>query len=223
MQATCDADRKFLDVEIRHPGATSDFLAFQTSDLNNKLQSPNFLHPELAIYGDCAYVNSSYMATPYKGVSGGNKDAYNFFHSQVRINIECAFGMLCHRFGILRKSIPPNISTAKTTALVMCLCRLQNYCIDHNDINVPTARHSDMLAISLEGGISNPDSEAAINSNAEYRPVELLDGGNHQNDYNRYQYRQYRVNNETISPREKMLAMVIDKDLKRPLPAKWRH
>jgi DDE superfamily endonuclease len=55
MQATCDADRKFLDVEIQHPGATSDFLAFQTSDLNNKLQSPSFLHPDLTIYGNCAY------------------------------------------------------------------------------------------------------------------------------------------------------------------------
>jgi DDE superfamily endonuclease len=62
MQATCDAKRRFLEVDIQHPGATSDYLAFETSYLNGKLKEHNFLHPNLAIYGDCAYVNTPYLA-----------------------------------------------------------------------------------------------------------------------------------------------------------------
>jgi hypothetical protein len=33
MQATCDADRIFLDVEIKFPGAASDYYAFDESAL----------------------------------------------------------------------------------------------------------------------------------------------------------------------------------------------
>jgi hypothetical protein len=83
LQGTCDHKRRFIDIDIRHPAATSDYLAFQTSALNKKLEQDGFLHDKLAIYGDCAYVNSPYMATPFKGVSGGDKDSYNFYHSQV--------------------------------------------------------------------------------------------------------------------------------------------
>jgi DDE superfamily endonuclease len=122
LQATCDANRRFLDIYIHHPGATSDFLSFQTSSLKTKLEQPNFLHPNLCIFGDNAYVNTKYMATPYKSVSEGPEDSYNFYHSQLRINIECAFGMLCNHFGILRKAIPSQISIAKTCALVMACC-----------------------------------------------------------------------------------------------------
>jgi hypothetical protein len=45
------------------------------------------------------------MATPYSGISGGTKDAYNFYHSQVRINIECTFGRFVARWAILRPSL----------------------------------------------------------------------------------------------------------------------
>jgi DDE superfamily endonuclease len=69
------------------------------------------------------------MATPFKGVAGGDKDAYNYYHSQVRSTIECAFRMLVHRFGILRKPIPTVISIQRIIALVMCLCRLHNFCV----------------------------------------------------------------------------------------------
>jgi hypothetical protein len=41
------------------------------------------------------------MATPYAAVSGGTKDAYNFYYLQLQIRIECAFGMLTHRWAIL--------------------------------------------------------------------------------------------------------------------------
>lgn len=49
------------------------------------------------------------MATPYSAVSGGTKDSYNFYHSQLlRIQIEHAhtIGMLMHhQWVILRSTI----------------------------------------------------------------------------------------------------------------------
>ena len=50
------------------------------------------------------------MTTPFKAVSSGPKDAFNFFHSQTRINIECAFGMLVNRWAVLKTPIPINVS-----------------------------------------------------------------------------------------------------------------
>ena len=130
MMGTVDHAGRFLDVEIRHPGATSDYLCFETSTLKRKLVEKNFLAPGLVLFGDNAYVDSEYMVVPFKNpkIECGEDD-FNFFHSQVRINVECAFGMLVHRWGILRRPISAQIGLQKTTALVMALCRLHNYCI----------------------------------------------------------------------------------------------
>jgi hypothetical protein len=84
MQGTCDSHGRFLDIMIEHPAATSDYLAFSTSALKHKLERNGFLAPELCLFGDNAYVNTSYMATPYKGAIGGTRDNYNFYQSQVR-------------------------------------------------------------------------------------------------------------------------------------------
>jgi hypothetical protein len=54
------------------------------------------LAPDLCLFGDNAYLNSAFMAMPYAATSGGTKDTNNFYHSQLRIQIECAFGMLTH-------------------------------------------------------------------------------------------------------------------------------
>ncbi len=131
MQAVCDVDGIFLDMSICHPGATSDFLAFATSPLKHLLEKPGFLSPGLVLFGDNAYVNTRYMATPYKGVSGGSKEAYNYFHSSLRIRIECAFGMFVHRWGILRRPLSSSMGLGKITALVMCFGSLHNFCIKH--------------------------------------------------------------------------------------------
>jgi DDE superfamily endonuclease len=207
MQATCDARRRFLDVEIRHPGSTSDYLAFAVSSLHHKMEGNNphannqpFLKPGLALYGDNAYVNTPYMAIPFKSASTPSKDAYNFYHSSLRIHIECAFGMLVHRWGILRKSIPMNIDLRKTNALVMALCRLHNFCIDENEaITKPTA--SDTLDIALHGGIDlrafqniDQDDGDFVYDNDRDRIDHLIDGGNHPHDVpNNVRRQQYRL------------------------------
>ena len=192
--AVCDHMHRFIDVDISHPGSTSDYLAFSTSLLIKKLESDGFLVKGLCLYGDNAFVNTPFMACPFKGVSSGCKDAYNFFQSQMRIHIECAFGILVQRWGCLRKPLPPNLSLPKITALVRCLCILHNFCINEEEIFCPKYTISDELNIQSEGGFgcevndeengesSNPirvKRKGYVHSN---RPNELLDGGEHFED-----------------------------------------
>ncbi len=134
LQAICDLKRRFIDIDVRHPGSTSDYLCFTTSNIHKKiLMDPHFLHPSLQLFGDSAYVNTSFMAPPFKGTQRDVRDAYNFFHSQLRINIECAFGMLVHRWGVLRKPFPVNITVAKISHSVRALSILHNFCVDGNE------------------------------------------------------------------------------------------
>jgi DDE superfamily endonuclease len=216
MQAVCDARRRFLDIEIMHPGATSDYLAFATSTLHKKLVADNvhvagqpFLFPGLVLYGDNAYINTKWMVVPFKLVSSGPKDTYNFFHSQLRINIECAFGMLVHRWGILRKAIPMNISLVKTTSLVMACTKLHNFCINENDIEIVRPIADDTIDIDYHGGLdlnafSGEMVDDAVDieyNNEQNRIDELLDGGEHFNDF----VERPRAPRNTVLPFQAML------------------
>ena len=88
MQAVCDMNGRFLDIFIGCPGATSDYLAFSLSPLKHKLDA-GLLKKDFCIFGDNAYVNTLYMATPYRNATAGNNDDYNFYHSQVSYLFDC--------------------------------------------------------------------------------------------------------------------------------------
>ena len=94
LQAVCDAKCQFTYISLQLPTSASDYLAFVTSSLYGQLTEAEGLSAGYCLYGDNAYVNESYMAMPFQAMSNGPKDSYNFYHSQVRINIECAFGIL---------------------------------------------------------------------------------------------------------------------------------
>jgi DDE superfamily endonuclease len=107
LQGTCDAEGRFLDISIAHPASCSDFLAYTTSKFCKKLEVPGFLAPGLCLFGDSAYVTNSFFVTPYKHAKNGVRDDFNFYQSQLRINIECAFGML------IASSRSPSVSWAQ--------------------------------------------------------------------------------------------------------------
>ena len=94
LQAVCDAKCRFTYISLQHPTSASDYLAFITSSLYGQLTEGEGLPAGYCLYGDNAYVNEPYMVVPFQAMSNGPKDSYNFYHLQVRINIECAFGIL---------------------------------------------------------------------------------------------------------------------------------
>ena len=180
MQGTCDRRGRILDMSINYGGASSDLLAFEKSDLYRRLEG-GLLADGLVLYGDNAYVNTSYMATPFPGTTRGGRDVYNFFHSQVRhlllhpyccsinhhahnssffiqtndyqlrIRIECAFGQLVHRWAILRSAIPFNTTIQKTVSLVNALVKLHNFCIDTQ----ASTNINESIADSLPSDLNN--------------------------------------------------------------------
>ena len=222
-QAVCDARGRFLDILIVFPGSTSDCLAFEGMSLFRKLED-GLLAPGLCLFGDNTYLNTTYMATPYTGAGSGGRDNYNFYHSQVRIRIECAFGMLTHRWEILRKALPMGISLKRSVALVVALAKLHNFCIDET---VPSMTAADDLQLSLDGGIPLERSNAA----RMQLPRQLMDGGDHFEDMDCLTRRQRERDTERdaarnhagLLPRERLCIQVQDGNLSRPPPDGRNH
>jgi DDE superfamily endonuclease len=219
MQATCDAEGKFLDVSIGHSASTSDFLAFSTSKFQKKIEMPGFLAPGLCIFGDLAYVNNGYFMTPFKSVKSGIKDTFNFYHSQLRINIECAFGMFVGRWGILRKALPKAMGLRKIAALTLCLCRLHNFCLAANSDGVnkkllaPLA--SDNVEIIGHGGVD-------LSRNGL---EQLLHGGGHHDDTSRVYRQGFRRAGVLVDghcPRDRIIASLESSGMQRPTPKSWK-
>ena len=224
-QAVCDVRGRILDISIIYPGSTSDVLAFEGMSLFQKLED-GILAPGLCLFGDNAYLNTPYMATPYPAVSGGTKDSYNFYHSQVRIRIECTFGMLTHRWSILRSAIPMNVSIKKTVALVIALAKLHNYCIDNDDSRSARNTAGDEWQQEVNGAVPLVTTNLRLSDNDVPVPEQLINGGNHFDDigggvgrYNRQRRYNYisRVNG-TALPRERLHSHIETIGLTRPPP-----
>jgi hypothetical protein len=207
MQGVCGPNKKFLDVTCCHPGSASDYTMWLDCGLRTKLETPGFLKEGLHLFGDNAYVNTHYMVAPFKQVSSGPKDAFNFYHSQLRINIECAFGMLVHKWGCLRKPIPMNVPVTSTTRLVLALCKLHNFCIDQREKADCSSASTDNFNILQEGGFNLDRNEL---------PHELMDTGNDIDCEYQMASRESRAKSDL--PVYSLLQYIDDMGYKRPTP-----
>lgn len=154
------------------------------------------------------------MSVPLKGQQVGYNDAYNFYLSQLRITIERAFGTLVHRWSILRG--PLLVPLPKVAPLVMCLCRLHNFCINNKEtavekMTVKTAQHlHHCVNFSNKISGSNTDDQAVtIDENG--CPTDLLHHGQHFHDAPKS-----RKTDTTWCPMDNMMEQVKAKNLQRP-------
>jgi hypothetical protein len=96
-QAVADVNGKILNISKAYGALAADCVAFEASDLFARLED-GLLQNGYVLFGDNAYLNSFFVATPYVNVSGNpnkkSKDDFNFFHSQLRIRVECVVGVL---------------------------------------------------------------------------------------------------------------------------------
>ena len=217
-QAVCDHKKRFMDISILFGASASDHLAFELSDLRQKLSTPGFLHEMLCLFGDNAYVNTRYMATPYANIGEDmDKDAYNFYHSQLRILIECAFGLLVQRWGFLRKKAPQQFTVRKIQAAVYSLCKLHNYLINVND-EVPIENsQEDQLNLTMSGAVPLA-SRVRHSHRVAGLPLQLLDAGDHFDDDPTRQFRNaHRRSGNVVLPRESMFNQICESNLRRPV------
>lgn len=132
-QVVCDANRKVRSLSMLSPGAVPDTLAHLKSSMHRQIETGQLPFP-FHFVGDGAYPDSDQMLTPcsrreLQNDIDGWMDNYNFYLSQLRINIECCFGMLVNKFPILQSALlTTKLSTACKTFLVCCI--LHNLCID---------------------------------------------------------------------------------------------
>eukprot|EP00961_Rhodomonas_salina_P041154 553907-Rhodomonas_salina.1 len=141
VQGMCDARRIFTFVAINCPASVHDSVAFSMSTLYQ------FLHllPEpFVILADAAYKSIPLCLTPFDG-RGRTEDEKNFsfFQSSLRINVECAFGALYQRWGILWR---PLCASLRRNVLVIRACfALHNFTQLHNqpiNVRLPRGHHS---------------------------------------------------------------------------------
>ena len=189
-QAVSDCRGRILDISINYGGSSSDCIAFEGSDLYHRLQNglmkKDGNKPRFVLFGDNAYLNSSFMATPYPNVSGDpekkTKDDYNFYHSQLCIQVECSFGMLVQRWGILRTAFPRSISVRKIVSTVVALAKLHNFCISQSDTSddVPLSLNTDENYIMND---TNGYVEMTVDNEHDTNvPLNLMHAGHHFED-----------------------------------------
>jgi hypothetical protein len=126
MQGVCDASCRFIGFSCNTSGSTSDYVAFKHSNCYRTWQ-----HVPTPFYyvGDCAYPLSPSCIIPFVGsLLPENEDNFNFYHSQLRITVERAFGIFVNVFRIFHTPLQFSIST--TCDVVEACVKLHNYRIN---------------------------------------------------------------------------------------------
>jgi hypothetical protein len=80
-----------------------------------------------------------------------------------------------------------NIAIVRTVAMVNCLARLHNFCIDEADQFGEVSRVEEQLPLDFENMINNPDGYVPFltmdnNNNGIVIPAEIMDTGHHFDD-----------------------------------------
>ncbi|XP_058449440.1 uncharacterized protein LOC131429379 [Malaya genurostris] len=131
LQGICDSNKRFMDVCIGAPSKVHDARIFSISPISKEL--PVLCEGKFHLLGDAAYPLREYLLTPYKdyGTSSPRRRRYNIKHSQARVKIENAFGLLKQRF---RQLVRLNFfDTERASKFVLACCVLHNICIDMDD------------------------------------------------------------------------------------------
>ncbi|KAE9353657.1 hypothetical protein PF008_g4904 [Phytophthora fragariae] len=101
VQAVCDSKSRFIFFAVAAPGSSSDIRTLRQTFL---FQFVDSLPTGRYLIGDCAYVPTEHMLTPFGGSRKAISahDNYNFYLSQLRIKIEQAFGLMTTKWRRLR-------------------------------------------------------------------------------------------------------------------------
>jgi hypothetical protein len=175
MQGVCDANNLFQIISCRHTGSTNDVVAFETSslkDCNESLPSPYHWN------GDGAYTSTETMVVPFPGINLAvtdlAKESFNFFQSQIRILIECTFGIFIARWGIFWK--PLKFRLPLICKIIHCCVRLHNFCTRERIRVISTKYFKPLIACTNSKGVLISPKWRV--SNTEPRAIQTISTGN---------------------------------------------
>ena len=155
------------------------------------------------------------MSTPIPGTQiSVIEDFLNFYLSQLRITVERAFGILVHRWGILRR--PLLISILKVPAIVTYLMRLHNFCTDNDSRKTPSPRARDERNTRRITTASEESNPPIMVLDEHGRPVNLMGSGHHFLDKSDRSVRRPTPRGDVRTPMCAMIQQIADLDLRRP-------
>lgn len=98
VQAICDSDCVFTDVDVSWPGSVHDSRIFKNSDIYMTLVTGEL---QGIILGDSGYGITPFLLTPFLTPNTAAERNYNEIHKRARCSIERSFGQLKRRFHCL--------------------------------------------------------------------------------------------------------------------------
>ncbi|KAL7451526.1 hypothetical protein ACHAWC_003355 [Mediolabrus comicus] len=134
VQAICDKQKRFTWLSF-HQGSAHDSFAWSQTKLSDLLEEIEPILKKYGFYfvGDSAYPLCVYLLVPYDDADAASQnDAFNFWLSNSRIRIECAFGELIMRFGIFWRSLRFR-SLDKCNRVIRAAALLHNFLIDSRE------------------------------------------------------------------------------------------
>ena len=138
VQACVDYRYCFFDVNIKWPGSVHHARVFAKSSINELLRNGTIPRcPKVIVDGEeavpiCLLGDPAYPLLPYlmkEFAKGGSTEKEQFFGyrlSSARLVVECAFGRLKARFGILRRAMDISLQNLPNTILACFV--LHNFC-----------------------------------------------------------------------------------------------
>ena len=134
VQAICSKSKSFLWFSSGHKGSTHDSLAFRDTALYESLNAAEdrLTAEGLFLVGDSAYPLMGYMLVPIEGIKPlSEEDSFNFWLSNSRIQIECAFGELIMRWGIFWRPLRMNLK--QNGGIISAAMLLHNFLVAKRD------------------------------------------------------------------------------------------
>ena len=125
VQAICDADYKFLDVDASWPGKVHDARIWRNSAAYRTLSTG--VSGRCLLIGDSAYTLSPFLMKPFPAAQTATdpaKKAFNDVLTSDRSTIEHSFGQVKSRFQMLR--VPNRVSIEMVPKFIIACCVLHN-------------------------------------------------------------------------------------------------
>jgi hypothetical protein len=165
VQAICNKYRQVLWMSTGHKGSTHDSTAFLETNLFKILvENADWLEDRgYFIFSDSAYPLMGHLLVPYSdATSQSPEDAFNFWLSNSRINIECAFGEIVMRWGIFWRKLVFDIQ--HVGKIVTAAALLHNFLVDERESNL--GFNSEEAEYFRTFSLREQDERAAVSSEA---------------------------------------------------------
>lgn len=152
LMAICDADYKFISIDVGAYGKCSDSSVFKNTKFYEKLTNNELNIPEkrsitetgvplpFVIVGDEAFSLSEHLMRPYAGRNlTDKKRIFNYRLSRARRYIECSFGILANKWRIFHR--PIDVRKEFAGAIIKTCCVLHNYVRERDGFKLEDTLH----------------------------------------------------------------------------------